>query len=144
MEEAFLAELKQYGYEGPEAKIFVQCFEGDTLKKLRELGCTVPIIHVMGTSQKDLLTEDGLKQVATYAQGVGPDMKMLLADPELVARAHAAGLQVHPYTFRADMVPPVFDSFEALLQRFYGEYKIDGAFTDFPDQVVDFLQETKP
>lgn len=143
MEEAFLAELKKYGYEGPDAKIYVQCFEGETLKKLRDLGCTVPMIHVMGGSQKNLLTEEGLKEVATYAQGVGPDMRMVLADPDLVKRAHAAGLQVHPYTFRVDMTPPVFDTFDAMLGRFYEDYEIDGAFTDFPDKVVHFLRTVK-
>jgi glycerophosphoryl diester phosphodiesterase len=141
MEEAFLAELAKLGYEGPDAKIFVQCFEGEPLKKLRELGCTVPMIHVLGSTQKNLLTEEGLKEVANYAQGVGPDMRMLLADPEIVTRAHALGLEVHPYTLRADMLPPVFENFTALLDRFYGEYKIDGAFSDHPDLVVQYLEE---
>ncbi len=51
-------------------------------------------------------------------------------------RAHAAGLAVHPYTFRADELPPGFSSFEDLVRFFVVDVGIDGLFTDFPDRVV--------
>ena len=51
-------------------------------------------------------------------------------------RAHAAGLAVHPYTFRADELPPGFSSFEELVRFFLVDIGIDGLFTDFPDRVV--------
>lgn len=61
----------------------------------------------------------------------------------LVAQAHAAGLAVHPYTFRSDpgQVPAYAGSFAELLRIHYFEADVDGLFTDFPDKVVDFLAE---
>jgi glycerophosphoryl diester phosphodiesterase len=52
-------------------------------------------------------------------------------------------MQVHPYTFRADagQVPAWADSYEAMLEAFFFEAGIDGAFTDFPDRAVNFLRE---
>jgi glycerophosphoryl diester phosphodiesterase len=48
-------------------------------------------------------------------------------------RAHAAGLRVHPYTFRADEVGAGFASFAAMVHWFVDTLQIDGLFTDFPD-----------
>ena len=55
----------------------------------------------------------------------------------LVSAAHAQGLAVHPYTFRADQLPPGFASFADLVSFFVQELRIDGLFTDFPDQVIE-------
>jgi glycerophosphoryl diester phosphodiesterase len=99
-----------------------------------------------------MFTAQGMAQVGAYADGFGPD-KSLLIDPEspagqlkiseLVSLAHASGMQVHPYTFRADagQVPAWADSYEAMLEAFFFEAGIDGAFTDFPDRAVNFLRE---
>ena len=63
----------------------------------------------------------------------------------LVAKAHEAGLVVHPYTFRADagLLPPYAESFEDLLAIFLFEADVDGVFTDFPDRAVKVLQRRK-
>ncbi len=50
-----------------------------------------------------------------------------------VSAAHAAGLQVHPYTFRADELAPGFESLQEMVRWFADELKIDGLFTDFTD-----------
>jgi len=50
-------------------------------------------------------------------------------------------LLIHPYTFRADRLPPYASSFQELLDVFFNEVKVDGIFTDFPDQVVDYLEK---
>ena len=62
----------------------------------------------------------------------------------IVKEAHAAGLVVHPYTFRADKayLPPYAADFEALLELFYFKAGVDGVFTDFPDRAVEFLRKT--
>ena len=96
-------------------------------------------------SYKAMITPDGLKAVAAYAYGIGPGKEMLWsgATPTtLVADAHAAGLRVHPWTYRAE------NYFEP--ERFrrgadpaaHGDIAceidaglaqgIDGFFTDFP------------
>ena len=54
----------------------------------------------------------------------------------LVDDAHAAGLEVHPYTFRADDLPEYTNDFDSLLRLFVEQIGIDGMFTDFPDKAV--------
>ncbi len=112
-----------------------------------------------------LTTDAGLREVATYADGIGPwkpyilssevaDLngdgtigdengdgavndadRRLIAPSDLVARAHARGLVVHPYTFRNEQRYLVSDfagtpTNEYL--RFY-ELGVDGLFSDFPE-----------
>jgi glycerophosphoryl diester phosphodiesterase len=42
---------------------------------------------------------------------------------------------MHPYTFRADDIPPGFTSFDDLVAFFVKDVGVDGLFTDFPDRV---------
>jgi len=58
-----------------------------------------------------MLTPLGLREVATYANGIGPEKSLVIprdaqgnlaAPTALVTHAHAAGLIVHPYTFRPE------------------------------------------
>lgn len=94
-----------------------------------------------------MLAPGAAKRIAQYADGIGPWFPMLLdihgksgqAKPNhIVAEAHAAGLLVHPYTFRADpgQVPEIFESFEQFLGYFFTEVGVDGVFTDFPDRAL--------
>src|SRR5262249_3975573 len=62
-------------------------------------------------SYADYLTPAGLQELSAFVDGIGPDKNQViprLADgtlgvpTRLVAEAHAAGLVVHPYTFRAE------------------------------------------
>jgi glycerophosphoryl diester phosphodiesterase len=118
-------------------------------------------------SFSDLLSPAGLAEVRTYADGIGPwkpyirsskcievaggacadtngDGKVdeadrvLLPPTDLVQRAHALGLLVHPYTFRSEQRRLVSDytgnpANEYLM--FY-ELGVDGVFTDFADDAV--------
>ncbi len=92
-----------------------------------------------------------MAQIARYADGVGPWMNMLVnpdslpGQPQisdLAAAAQAAGLAVHPYTFRLDpgKIPPYAADFEDLLDIFFFQVGVDGVFADFPDRAVRFLQ----
>lgn len=136
LEEACLEILTRYGYTGPEANVFIQCFEPDTLKRLRhELKSQLPMIALISDHrlQDNLVTGEGLEAIATYANGIGPDKRRIEKDPELVKRAQARGLQVHPYTLRADMFPPKYGSFEEELRQYYIVWEVDALFTDNPD-----------
>jgi len=139
MEEKLLAILSKYGYEGSDAKVFIQCFKMPPLKKIRfDLKSKLPLIMLVGTPT--MLSEKRLDEVATFANGIGPSKTLIEKDPDSVKRAHARGLAVHPYTFRADQLPKKkYATFDDELKQFYDVYQVDGVFTDFPDKVARFL-----
>jgi glycerophosphoryl diester phosphodiesterase len=98
---------------------------------------------------------EAMAKIARYADGVGPWMNMLvhpdsrpghLQRSGMLEAAHAAGLEVHPYTLRLDpgQVPPYAADFEDLLHIFFFQLGVDGVFTDFPDRAVQFLKHHPP
>ena len=113
----------------------------------------LPLIQLIGTSEeyRSLLSADGMKQLATIVDGIGPSA-LLLAEKDstssdiqstrLTEFAHAAGLKVHPYTFRRerDQMPPYAKDYDDLLRIFFDEIGVDGVFTDFPDLTVQYLE----
>lgn len=141
MERALLDVLDAYGYSGPDAPIYIQCFESDCLKTLRELGTTLPLVRLVsgGWADARLWTQEGLDDIATYADGIGPSKGIIEANPAYVGWAHDRGLVVHPYTFRADDLPSRYGSLAEELERFYITYDVDGVFTDFPDLARDVV-----
>lgn len=99
-------------------------------------------------------TEEGIRELANYVNGIGPSINMIISQDsthetliksELVDFAHQNGLQVHPFTFRADQgaLPAYAENFEHLLGIFYDEVGVDGVFTDFPDRATQFLNAGK-
>jgi glycerophosphoryl diester phosphodiesterase len=141
IEEKLLASLQRHGWNDRAAPVFIQSFEQDNLRELRKK-TTVRLIQLV--SSATMIEGDGLKSIAAYADGIGPEKRLLipvnadgsLAPPtDLVARAHALKLLVHVWTVRIekDFLPAgyhgdVAAEFEAL--RRLG---VDGVFTDFPD-----------
>ena len=151
MEEALLEILNRHGYKGRSAKVFIQCFENESLEKLRfELGTDLPLVLLTwetswnyGGNVKPFvaeLTEDILDEIATYADGIGPYKGRIEANSGLVNWAHERGLLVHTWTFRADSIPGQYRTFNEELYQFYIIYNVDGLFTDFTDRTVQFLR----
>ena len=144
--------LQTYGYTDKSSNVFVQCFDWPELERIRnELGCELNLVQLIGenswkesdTDYEELKTTTGLEKVASVADGVGPWMGQLymaaeidghLVSTGLVSSAHAAGLTVHPFTFRADDLYPGFESFTEMVRWFVENLSIDGLFTDFPDR----------
>ena len=96
-----------------------------------------------------------MKQIAQYADGIGPDYHMLIEADSTVgnitltpmtAEAHASKLVVHPFTVRADDLPKYVTNVNSLYQILYQQARVDGLFTDFPDKAVSYLehQQTQP
>lgn len=150
MEEPLLALLASYGYSGRHAKVFIQSFDPRNLVDMRfRLGTDLPLVQLIdggpgpGGIFDQMVTEAGLDAIATYADGIGP-AKSRIEDAQgkpvkknaLVRGAHARGLVVHPWTFRADVLPPSYKTFEQELRRFYFTYGVDGLFTDQADRAV--------
>ncbi len=151
---ALVAALTKAGWTTADAPVFIQSFEVNNLKHLKTMTGIRLIQLVAGEdgpadkaapSYAAMMTPEGLKQVATYAWGIGPDKAMLWNDDApttLVADAHAAGLRVHPWTYRAEnyFVRPAFR--KGTDPKAHGDVAgeiraalgqgIDGFFTDFP------------
>jgi glycerophosphoryl diester phosphodiesterase len=92
----------------------------------------------------------GMARIAEYADVIGPWKSMLVSDDstrdqlkitDMVTEAHAAGMKVHPYTFRRDpgRIPAYANSFEEMLDIFLYRVGVDGVFSDYPDLAVDFI-----
>jgi glycerophosphoryl diester phosphodiesterase len=173
LEEPLLATLRANGLDRRGAKVFIQSFETANLKELHnrtrlplvqlidEVGAPYDLV-VAGDPRTyaDLVTPQGLAEIATYADGVGPSKNLivprdaagnLLAPTSLVRDAHRAGLVVHPWTFRREnnFLPldfrqgnpasPEFlratGDFPAELRLFF-RLGVDGLFSDNPDTAV--------
>jgi glycerophosphoryl diester phosphodiesterase len=99
--------------------------------------------------QKHLRAPAGLAETAKYADGIGPALSDVITKKDgggyeatsLVRDAHAAGLEVHPYTFRADALPPGMATLEDLLRLALVDIGVDGVFTDHTDRAVAFLRK---
>ncbi|MBA3624535.1 MAG: glycerophosphodiester phosphodiesterase [Methylibium sp.] len=163
LEEPLVRSLERYGYHRADAPVFVQSFETVNLKKLARM-TRVPLVQLLSNGGKpwdfvvsgdprgylDLVTPAGLAEIARYADGIGPSTPMIIplaggrlgTPTSLVADAHAAGLLVHGYTFRAEnaFLPDEFDagSDPAALGDLAGQVRaflqlgLDGFFTDHP------------
>ena len=164
MEEPLVKMLHKYGYRGKRAPVIIQSFEVANLKKLARM-TQVPIAQLLNASGKpwdfvvsgdprtyaDLAKPAGLAEIATYADGVGVNKDLMIprvggflgTPTTLVADAHAKGLVVHGWTFRAENAflpldfrsstdPNAYGDLEAEIKRFL-EIGMDGFFTDQPD-----------
>ena len=160
--------LDRLGLNHEDAPVIVQSFESANLQDFRRRS---PLFLVQLTSPNgapadfvatgdartyaDLMTSEGLAEVATYAEAIGPHKSLVislddagnLGEPTgLVERAHAAELDVHIWTMRdenaflpvnlrlsseksayGDMLPEYLAYFDA---------GIDGMFSDFTRTAV--------
>ncbi len=104
--------------------MFIQSFEAANLKLLRTMTqiALVQLVAATGApfdwvvagdsrNYAGMVTRRGLAQVATYADGVGVDKTLVIprtaqgslgSPTALVDDAHAEGLLVHAWTFRAE------------------------------------------
>ena len=158
--EARLADaVKAAGLDSATAPIFVQCFEVGALKTFGTLSKARRVFLVdaeggpadqPGRTYAEYLTPAGLKTVAGFAEGLGPNWRLVVpvrdgalapASP-LVADAHAAGLKVHPWTVRAENAflpdslkrgsdPAAHGDVDAVFAALW-KAGVDGLFSDFP------------
>jgi glycerophosphoryl diester phosphodiesterase len=159
LEEPLLAALEKVGWTDRDAPVFLQSFETGNLRELRQKTGVrlIQLLDVEGQpwdlassgdcrSYRDLATPEGLAWTATYADGIGPNKRLimpvdadgrLLSPTSLVEDAHQVGLQVHPWTLRSDpqFLAAGYDSPEREYEMFYG-LGVDGLFSDFPDVAV--------
>ncbi|MET9172899.1 glycerophosphodiester phosphodiesterase [Streptomyces misionensis] len=176
LEERVAKLLRRHGKDGRNSPVILQSFEPTSIERLNRL-VDNPLVVLLSTADSrpwdfvetgdprtvaDLITPKGLREIAGYAQGIGPTLDLViprkadgtLAEPSsLVADAHRVGLILHPYTMRNEnpFLPAEFrksgavdgygDAFGAF--KAYFETGIDGVFTDNADTGIlaraDFL-----
>jgi glycerophosphoryl diester phosphodiesterase len=163
-EAPLLALLQKYGHVERTAPVFIQSFEVENLKALRPKTKLrlIQLLDEKGSpadradlSYPAMATSGGLKTIATYADGIGPNKALViprnflgnLGEPtSLVADAHEAGLAVHPWTFRREnyflplaqksgVDPRAIGDLEREIEVFLAA-GVDGLFSDNPAQAV--------
>jgi glycerophosphoryl diester phosphodiesterase len=121
-DERMLAALTHHGYTRRTDPICLQSFEVGNLRELRRK-TDLPLVQLVEASGQpydftqardprsyaDLMTDAGLREIATYADAIGPFKGMIVSyqsgqpeDTGLARRARAAGLGVHVWTLRAE------------------------------------------
>jgi glycerophosphoryl diester phosphodiesterase len=179
LEEPLVATLRHNRLDRRNAPVFVQSFETSNLREL-DHETKVPLVQLIDATgapfdlvtagdprtYSDLVTPAGLRGIATYADGIGPDKSRIVpldatrhitAPTTLVRDAHRAGLVVHPFTFRpentflaadfqlGDPASPEFPRARgdqpAELALFY-RLGVDGVFADNADTAVAVRERT--
>ena len=177
LEEPLLATLKRFGLTKADSPVYVQSFETANLREL-STRTQVPLVQLFGGNSvsptgtvtpaqpwdavvsgsgltyDQMATPAGLREIARYADVVGPNKARVipvvggrLASPTaLVGDAHARGLQVFPYTFRNEnqFLPPALrrGTDLAAYGDAFSEYAafyaagVDAVFSDNPDTAV--------
>jgi glycerophosphoryl diester phosphodiesterase len=148
-----LQTLADFNYRSRTDKVYVQCFDSTELRRIRhDLKCPLKLVQLIGENAWGEAGSDfdkmrhrsGLQALVGTVDAIGPwvhqffdinEIDGSLISTNLSDDAHAAGLDIHPYTFRADELPRGFDSFEQLVRYFLDVQAVDGLFTDFPDRV---------
>ncbi|ACH94493.1 glycerophosphodiester phosphodiesterase [Borrelia recurrentis] len=144
--------LNKYGYKSKEDKIYLQTFDFDEIKRIREeLGYQGKLIMLVGendweeapTDYEYIKSEEGMAEVAKYADGIGPWIPQIIINGQitgLISLAHKYNMQVYPYTFRIDALPSYVKDPNELLELLFIKAKVDGLFTDFVDISIKFMQ----
>lgn len=168
MERALVDALARAGFTEADDPVFIQSFEVSNLKALRGMtrlrlvqlidGEAPPYDQVAagsGMTVAEMVSPKGLAAIAGYADAIGPYKLLIeprdaagqaLPPTRLVHDAHAAGLLVHPWTFRSENIfLPAGDRVgedqgargdaAAEYRRFLG-YGVDGLFSDFPAEAA--------
>jgi glycerophosphoryl diester phosphodiesterase len=152
LEETLVEALHSAGYRGRSAPVYIQSFETGNLKALRKM-TELPLVQLLDAAGRpwddertygELATPEGLAEIAAYADGIGPNKRLIVPErpdrsleppTSLVEDAHRAGLLVHPWTFRSDerfLAPAYQGEPEREYEQFFA-LGVDGVFSDFPD-----------
>ncbi|MFN3360674.1 MAG: glycerophosphodiester phosphodiesterase family protein [Pseudanabaenaceae cyanobacterium] len=177
MEQRLVDVLSRNGYTKRTDPVFIQSFEVSNLKELNRL-TDLPLIQLLDADDvgpdgklieirpydfvvsgdrrtyADLRTPQGLAEIATYADGIGPWKRMIvstvnnraLPPTTLIQDAHRAGLLVHPYTFRNEESTLLADYNRDPQLEYVQFYNlgVDGLFTDYPGTALDVVNILYP
>lgn len=171
---ATLEILKKYGYTKKSDLVYLQTFDYNELVRIKtelmpKMGMDIKLVQLIAytdwheTEEKDkngkwvnyeyewMFKEGAMKEIAKYADGVGPGWYMLIDDTKskpgnivytpMVKDIATTKMELHPYTVRKDALPPFFSNIDEMFDALLNKAGATGVFTDFPDLGVKFLEK---
>jgi len=130
----FVDAVKKNGLERTDSlkktPVIIQSFDEEAIRRVSVDLPTIPRVFL--TSNDDDVAEPRLRALAKFATGIAPEKVVIARHPEMVARAHAAGLTVTSWTFRSDEKTEHADV-AAEMSHFLYDLGIDALFTNNPD-----------
>lgn len=134
-EQLFAAALRHTRVlDDTETPVIVQSFDRETLQRLARDLPQVPRVWLVERQWAEQVdSPEKLREIASWATGLGPNKGIIAARPEIVDWAHDAGMTVTPWTFRSSNTGSFASVREEMAKFLYG-YGVDALFTDNPDQ----------
>jgi len=131
----FVDVVRRNGLEKPESlrvtPMIIQSFDEEATRRVAMDLPTVPRILLI---ERDGDVSDArLREIKTFATGIGPEKSLIAKHPGLVKVAHDLGMTVTSWTFRADE-KTTFRSVRDEMSHFLFDLGIDALFTNNPDQ----------
>jgi glycerophosphoryl diester phosphodiesterase len=131
----FIDIVRKNGLDKPDSlkatPVVIQSFDEQAVRRVAAELPTIPRVFL--TSNDADVSGARLRELSTFATGVAPEKVVIARHPEMVQAAHALGLTVTSWTFRADektAYPAVRDE----MAHFLYTLGIDALFTNNPDQ----------
>ena len=148
-EDLLLDTLNRFKYTTKRSPCFLQSFNRNSLLYLANR-TSLPLIVLLPLVGDGDMSNETLARYASFAYGIGPDKHQLVrvntknqivSRSDLVQRAHAFGLRVHPFTLRNENEYLAWDYGQDPANEYADLFHlgIDGAFTDFPATYYNFL-----
>lgn len=170
---ATLEVLKKYGYTKKTDLVYLQTFDYNELKRIKtelmpSMKMNLKLVQLIAytdwheSEEKDkdgkwinydydwMFKKGAMKEIAKYADGVGPGWYMLIDDKEsklgklkytdMVEDIASQKLENHPYTIRKDSLPDFVKDVNEMYDALLNKAGATGLFTDFPDLGVKFVE----
>jgi glycerophosphoryl diester phosphodiesterase len=118
----------------PKTPVILQTFSQQTARNLANMKIGVPVVLLMEYDNR-LRSADQVKSWKGIVQGFGPAKRIVVENADFVKWAHAEGMTVTPYTFRAsDVTKSGFRTVDEEMSHFLYRLDVDALFTDNPDK----------